>query len=924
MTDHHPSSEGDFHLTAEELLEKSRYDHIGQQSLDRLVEGAAEDRIASKRTVKLLSQYYGAPGTRENQALWSNRFNTFRKETLKQDLSRPLTADDLIRFLDVIIGYMKTAEGKPGPSLSVIQTASKIIIQQEKFRCAAFHFTHHYAQRLTVFLDRSVRDGRLTKGIWKKRQYLGFMMVSRIAKSWLQYHLNNGVNSWDRPLARLLSVLLVSCTAARSGDIGRARNYQGMECLRWEHLDLFIDDSDPTSPPIESLQLHITLRYTKGYKDEPNNNREVSLARLPNRFLHCDPILLVLIHALRFGLVEGGPSIEGVIDTAMSRNDRTIQWLSPELPVCPAFNRGGSPYAKLEEPANSKQINKSLQSMAVVSGVLCHISSHSLRYGSARDIAHLPEKSEGYTNNTVRQAIGHTAKTYASGITQAYVGESERHVWNDRAELGYRSRQDPKFAETPLVDIVNKSISQTEIDDWFESQPVGSAERSERQVRTISMARNSIRAARLDSVRKTVNVETPQAARDSVSTKLTIKTMTPLRSWSNSEKNSSKEKELPPIQQESTIDLRAINDFEGAVDDEDPDTIIVPEELLDPLVDLVFNQPAPDNMMKDIRDKEVEDAPMDDAWIDEPTDEVEQMVLDQGCELVDAEELGALEFVRYFSELNVTNHAIFSRAFERMERQNIKEGDEEIMAQIPHANSRQNPTPFTFVCSTAGCEYSSNIRGLLKEHRSGCTAETVAKAQDLRARQEFPCLEPGCKSSFTTVYGRNHHMKKHDKSNDRPCPDGCQPGKLFSREALQTHMKGSHPIDEFAQRSCPFPKSCSKKTFNSRRSYEKHLRVQHGLATVASRKPFMPTAITDHKFRGGLCEIDACEHKGYLANWTNLALHLSKGHPLFTTEQRRIAYRSRAEVDVSMAKRMAEDGEGGSQTKKARVDEEEI
>lgn len=103
------------------------------------------------------------------------------------------------------------------------------------------------------------------------------------------------------------------------------------------------------------------------------------------------------------------------------------------------------------------------------------------------------------------------------------------------------------------------------------------------------------------------------------------------------------------------------------------------------------------------------------------------------------------------------------------------------------------------------------------------------------------------------------------------------------------------------------------------RTYESHLRVQHELATVASRKPFMPTSITERKFRGGPCEIDPCEHRGQLANWRQFAFHLSKLRPLLTTEQRRVPYRGRVEVDGSVAKRMAEDGQGGSQTRKARV-----
>ena len=317
------------------------------------------------------------------------------------------TVDDPIRFIDVMINYMHPHKGKPGPNLSTIQSACRILITQEKFRCETFKFADHYRQRLHTFLDQYTRAGRSAKGVWKRRQYVGFMMISRIAEAWLQYYLNNGINSWDLALCRLMSVLLVSCTAARAGDIARSQCYEGLECLKWEDIHLFIDDSDPTLLPIDALQMHMTLRYTKNRKDVPQDNIEVPLARLSSRCSHCDPILLLLIHALHFGLVEGGPSIDRVLDTAMSRNDRTICWVSPKFLVCPAFAMRSSTTIEIEQPARAQQITHTLQSMAVVSGLLTHVTAHSLRYGSVRDIAHLRKTAEGYSSNILRQMPGH-------------------------------------------------------------------------------------------------------------------------------------------------------------------------------------------------------------------------------------------------------------------------------------------------------------------------------------------------------------------------------------------------------------------------------------------------------------------------------------------------------------------------------------
>lgn len=98
----------DFHSSDVEyepaVSKRKEFEFAGKASIDRMVEDAPKDRVTSKRTVKQLEFGRGAIGTRYQQALWVNRFEHFRKDTLKQSLDVPFTCDDMLRFLDSILG----------------------------------------------------------------------------------------------------------------------------------------------------------------------------------------------------------------------------------------------------------------------------------------------------------------------------------------------------------------------------------------------------------------------------------------------------------------------------------------------------------------------------------------------------------------------------------------------------------------------------------------------------------------------------------------------------------------------------------------------------------------------------------------------------------------------------------------------------
>ena len=81
-----------------------------------------------------------------------------------------MTADSTIAMMDV-------AANKPGPSVSTIITAAKILVEYGHFKwskSAGFQMGRHESTHFEHWLDEATRAGRLTKGAWRKKTWIGF------------------------------------------------------------------------------------------------------------------------------------------------------------------------------------------------------------------------------------------------------------------------------------------------------------------------------------------------------------------------------------------------------------------------------------------------------------------------------------------------------------------------------------------------------------------------------------------------------------------------------------------------------------------------------------------------------------------------------------------------------------------------------
>lgn len=308
--------------------------------------------------------------------------------------------------------------------------------------------------RIKQFVEDAIADKRLYRGVYRPRAWVGVMALSRLCRSFIVHCAEYGAINWDYIVARLLSVTLVASLGARAGDVALSKGYAANECLQYRHIRLALGEG-PAS--VDGLEADITLEFVKGHKWEAGAAvlKHVSASRDPETF-HISPIHWLLAHAIRHGLVEGGAkTVREVLDAAAARHDRCIRWTHPEWPVLAAFVPGRAHLCRLDQPARAGQVDDALKRMGLVAGMLGRVYSHSLRAGAAREAAHLPSSSaigQGVATEAVRQAMGHTTKAFAAGVTETYTGGASGDVYAARiANRDARHRREPDFATAPAA-----------------------------------------------------------------------------------------------------------------------------------------------------------------------------------------------------------------------------------------------------------------------------------------------------------------------------------------------------------------------------------------------------------------------------------------------------------------------------------------
>ena len=132
------------------------------------------------------------------------------------------------------------------------------------------------------------------------------------------------------------------------------------------------------------------------------------------------PIQLLLIHALRHGMIKNANSITEAMAHAHARQDKTIQWANPDMLVFPVISYGVLDFS---HPAPASQLNHTVKEMCQAAGLDIHYISHNIRCGQAPDLMNILEeiRGSGAATSTVK-ASGHSHENLNAGTANMHVG----------------------------------------------------------------------------------------------------------------------------------------------------------------------------------------------------------------------------------------------------------------------------------------------------------------------------------------------------------------------------------------------------------------------------------------------------------------------------------------------------------------------
>ncbi|KAK9358485.1 hypothetical protein V1504DRAFT_442101 [Lipomyces starkeyi] len=252
-----------------------------------------------------------------------------------------------------------------------------------------------------------------------------------------------------------------------ASDIDRLTSKRSVK----QHVELLLEGE----PKFENLRAQIKIEFAKGSKNVRNEELEFYLRRLGDpRYRHMCTVSLLMIHALRHGLVVGS-TIQEVLEHASNAADGRVVWTFPDRPVLCAFTKTGVKRCELDKPAATQQLRLSVKQMGIVSNIL------------TRDVAHLPQaEGLGFTTNEVRQSLA----------KREFV-----HPWG------------AKFNEQSALELIKSPVTEEEIRDWQDHNEPLEGDRNSPSARR--RAQNNFRRERQEEFIKTTTPETTKRSRSS-------------------------------------------------------------------------------------------------------------------------------------------------------------------------------------------------------------------------------------------------------------------------------------------------------------------------------------------------------------------------------------------------------------------------
>ncbi|KAL1623785.1 hypothetical protein SLS54_004246 [Diplodia seriata] len=421
---------------------------IGERTCLNIFANATKDRKRSRAAWKNHKSTALAPTTQYQRDLWRQYYKAFALTLAIPETTCP-TSETLYRFVETIVQNINARiPGKPAMSKNTLLVGLASLNRALSEEYEGFQISAFGATRMDSLINRLVKEGRLIQGVWKEKVFMGIATIRKMALGFMRDALEKGTRSWDTTILKLTSILVIAALGSRPGDVVRSTMYTDMEVLTWEDLTLKLKEGGDSA---KDLTIDVKLRFVKGYKHSPGENRLLPLTALsePNQNILC-PVKLLVILAMRTGAIEARNFSE-LVGSMTRMRDRTARWKYPKRPVFPRMMRkGGWSRLDIDRSAPVSQVQSTVREMGGIAGIVARLDARSLRYGAARDMANLGESIAGAATMDVAQQLGHSMKTFLNDVTASYIGGSTADVYSMRVENDYYDPRAPQQAYKPF------------------------------------------------------------------------------------------------------------------------------------------------------------------------------------------------------------------------------------------------------------------------------------------------------------------------------------------------------------------------------------------------------------------------------------------------------------------------------------------
>lgn len=506
------------------------------------------------------------------------------------------------------------------------------------------------------------------------------------------------------------------------------------------------------------------------------------------------PIKLLIIHGLRRHAMCQADSVDSVMQQGKSKG--VLVWKSEvlELPVICAIDTPGKKLL-YDRPASALQVLNTVKRGGIYAGILAPIVSHDLRRGSAGDFPKLTDDTKGVATVKTALQMGHTATSYAKGVTQKYVGALKEDHWGPRLATSQADGVDLfglQLAEGPLkmqrnrTDDVEAECRKRGIDPQDRSAREN-VRRSMTKQRTANMLNNTSPA-----LHDPTTVATAGAPSRSIRPPLMGKS-------ANASAETSKRRKLNHVDTDSLIDPMLLQydtsaSVSSQIDAGDSAEDGAANTAIDGLEDA---DPAAENIQNILQGSTL--TPVSNDIIDVLVSN------DDSQSLISVITAPAMKFMTYFTDINVVATKI------------LDEGQ----------------TRFEYSCKNSihGCPYKNVFPKEMVTHEPKCPYDGVY----IPTERPFACTQ--CPSTFKTKDDLTVHVGRWHDWKQRKCPK-CPDGPVYTeRKELRKHQEAVHaPSSRFQAQKCNAPGCTSEHIFKNERNFKKHLDGVHHLVGEELRR----------------------------------------------------------------------------------------